>query len=111
VSLYILGAFLFLLGLLSSGQVVGFIASIELNPSYANGTAISTVNMITMWLGGIIQTLVGVVLDLAEGSTRVQHVYSANSYKIALSLIPIFLLISIFITVFGMKESYAETTT
>ncbi|MDR1665679.1 MAG: MFS transporter [Puniceicoccales bacterium] len=101
---FVLGAILFVLGLLSGGQVVAFIASVELNSADTKGTAVSVVNMITMLIGGFIQTSVGAVLDLAEGSARIPHVYSVRSYKMAFSLLPIFLLVSVILTSLGMHR-------
>lgn len=66
---------LFLLGLCSGGQVVGFIACVEFNSRQASGSAIAVINMIIMWLCGIVQTLVGYLIDLFKLYCDVQKTY------------------------------------
>jgi MFS family permease len=107
-SVYILGACLFLLGLLSGGQVIAFVASVELNDPSTKGTAVSGVNMMTMLLGGVVQTLVGHILDLVDNPTTTHHIYSSSSYRVGFGILPLALFINTCIVAFGMRECYAN---
>jgi MFS family permease len=77
---------LFVLGLCSGGQVVGFITCVELNPKRANGSAIAVVNMIIMLLCGVIQTLVGHLIHYFEYQYSQWQAYQFSLFSITLSL-------------------------
>jgi len=77
------------LGICSSGQVVGFIACAELNPPQTNASSIAFVNMIIMGFCGIVQALVGHMID------KFSTYYSdTTAYQIGLGTIVIALLLS-----------------
>lgn len=87
---------LFLTGLISSAEVIGFIAGLEANPLYLKGTSIAVVNMIVSILGGIGQPLVGYIMDAGEGQ---------SNYQLAMLLLPACLLAAIVLSL-SMKETY-----
>jgi MFS family permease len=78
---------LFVLGLCSSGQVVGFIACVELNTKQASGSSIAVINMIVMWLCGFVQTLTGYLIDLFKPCCNLQQTYQLSLCVVTLSLV------------------------
>jgi MFS family permease len=78
---------LFILGLCSSGQVVGFIACVELNTKQASGSSIAVVNMVVMWLCGFVQTFTGYLIDLFKPYCNLQQTYQLSLCVIVLFLI------------------------
>ena len=107
VSLLFLSVFIFILGLFSGGQVIGFIAGVESTPDFANGSSIAVINMITTVVGGSIQAFIGMAIDFLEKPVN-SHSYSIKSYKLAMSSIPILLLIVAFILIIFMKETFVK---
>lgn len=109
MSLFSLGIWLFLLGVLSSSEVVSFIVGIENAPHFARGSAIAAVNMIVMLLGAFLQPAVGFILDFVTDKqamlTGATH-YTQNDYRLALSILPISMLIGVIICC-CMRESYS----
>lgn len=100
-----LASLLFLLGVCSSPQVICFIVGVELNPIFAKGTAIALVNMIVMLLGGFMQPLVGLALDLQRQSGSLAN--SLHSFRIALSILPAALFVAALLSLF-IRESYGQ---
>jgi len=79
-------ALLFLTGFFGAPEVACFSASIEKNPPHASGSAVAVVNMITMFTGGLIQPVVGGLLDmLAPGDFRL----NAHDLRLALGVLPL----------------------
>lgn len=106
VSLPALAALLFFLGICSSPQVICFTAGVELNPVFAKGTAIALVNMIVMLLGGFMQPIVGLVMDMQRHGGVAGD--SLHAFRVALSVLPISLLIAFLLSLF-IRESYGQT--
>lgn len=118
-----LNVLMFLLGLLYSSQAIVFAVGRELSPENAAGTAIAATNMMVMLGAMFLQPLVGKLLDLSqlwhltntaspfleEAMPNVQElVHSAADYQLALSVIPIGILIAASLTFF-LRETYART--
>lgn len=114
---------MFILGLLYSSQAIVFAVGRELSPENAAGTAIAATNMMVMLGAMFLQPLVGKLLDLSQlwhvtdsaepvlqqVAPNVQElVHSATDYQLALSVIPIGILIAATLTFF-LKETYART--
>ncbi len=99
------------IGLASSVQVVGFAAGLEANPLPAAATSIACVNMIVMLLGGLLQPLVGVLLDHFSGSQTAiaSGDFSATDFRYAMILLPALSLLGIGACVF-LKETYGGKT-
>lgn len=97
------------IGLASSVQVVGFAAGLEANAPKAAATSIAVVNMIVMLLGGLLQPLVGVLLDhFAHSQSAVASGnFSANDFRIAMILLPAMSLVAIVICFF-VRETYGN---
>ena len=83
------------LGFCASGQVIGFIACAELNPPQTNASSIAFVNMIIMGFCGLIQALVGHMIDCYSLDYSI-----AVAYQIGLGTIVIALFATSFI--FGL---------
>lgn len=101
MNLWEFGALLLVLGFFSSPEVFTFISAVELNPIFVKGTSIAVVNMIVMLLGGMMQPIVGVLLDLQ--STRAD--YTLENFRIALLILPIFMAVGWGLSFF-VRESY-----
>ncbi len=98
---------LFAIGLASSVQVVGFAAGLEANPLPAAATSIACVNMIVMLLGGLLQPLVGVLLDhFAQSPAAISSGdFSAADFRNAMILLPALSLLGIISCAF-LRETY-----
>ncbi|KTD22128.1 major facilitator family transporter [Legionella lansingensis] len=109
---------MFALGLLYSAQCIVFAVGRELSPNEAAATAMAMTNMIVMLGAMFLQPLVGRLLDLSLSThlvapmqdipvDKLQHMYTANDYQFALSIIPIGIIIAAILTFF-LKETYAN---
>lgn len=96
------GALFFFLGIVSSAQVITFVASVEVNPRLCKGMAISVTNMIVMVIGGSLQPIVGWILDHMAGAGVTD--YSANDFRVAMAVLPGLALVGLCLSFF-LKES------
>lgn len=103
VSLNIL---LFLYGVFSSAELIVFIMAKENSGAELSGTVFAAVNMIVTLGGVVFQPLVGKLLDSFGDSQVVggERIYSVVDYQIALSVLPLSLLL-VTILAFFMKDS------
>ncbi len=96
----------FVFGFFSSAQVIAFAVGREISPDKSAGTAIAVTNMLTMIGGVLFQPLIGKILDwhwLHSGVGQVANgvrVYTTGDYQVALSVLPIALLLSVLLTLF-----------
>lgn len=100
---------LFGYGFASGGFLVCYAAAHEVNTSHSTGVAMGFMNMINMIGGAIAQPLVGAFLDwrwngVVENGIRI---YSLSTFKTALTLLPLCLLIAILTTPL-IKETYCK---
>lgn len=103
---YGLHTLLFIMGLVCSTQVITFVANMEITANFARGTAVAFTNMVVMLLGGLFQHFFGYILDFVQGSETIQiSEYSSTSFRIALTLIPCMLFLSL-IASFFIKETF-----
>ena len=116
-----LSILMFLLGLLYSVQSIVFAVGREVSPKEAAGTAIAMTNMIVMLGAMLLQPLVGRLLDWSliqrEALTpnavqglaadNLQHLYTAADYTLALSIVPVGIIIAAILTFF-LRETYAH---
>lgn len=100
-----LNIMLFLYGAFSATEIIVFIMGKENSGAKLSGTVFAAVNMIVTLGGVIFQPLVGKLLDSFGDSGIVQgeHIYTVVDYQIALSVLPISLLL-VTILVFFMKD-------
>jgi MFS family permease len=94
----LLSALLFACGVVSSPQVVCFVASLEANPPFAEGSSIAVVNMIVMLLGGIFQPVVGWLMHSSNAA------YNVESFRSALLSLPLLTLAGGFVAFFFLAK-------
>jgi MFS family permease len=108
ISLRLMMLMLFLFGLFSSSQILCFVMARENVKLKVAATAISFINFLVMLSGIILQPLVGRLLDW-QWSGKLMHssvrLYSIANYQKALVIIPVFMLLSTFLS-FYLKETY-----
>ncbi|MDR3441926.1 MAG: MFS transporter [Legionella sp.] len=99
---------LFVLGLGAGGQTVSFAVVKENNAPEYVGTASGFNNLSVLIGGAIFQPLVGYMLQHTNSWHVVNgvHVYSIESYKVALLVMPVCYLASLLIATFLLKESH-----
>jgi MFS family permease len=94
LSTWTTAALLFVLGVVSSPQVICFTVSMESNPHYASGAAIALVNTIVMLVGGIMQSAFGLILDFQfRFNLPDEGGYSIGNFRGALIILPIALFV------------------
>ena len=102
----------FIVGFCCGAQALCFALGKENNPIIFSGTAIAITNMLIMVGGMIFQPLVGTLLDLhthhAIGADGLP-IYTAGDYTFALSIIPIGVMASLFLSLL-LKETYCTST-
>ncbi|MGQ3892776.1 MFS transporter [Legionella sp. CNM-4043-24] len=100
-----LNVLLFLYGAFSATEIIVFIMAKENSGAQLSGTVFAAVNMIVTLGGVIFQPLVGRLLDSFGDSQLVagEHIYSVVDYQLALSILPISLLM-VTILAFFMKD-------
>jgi len=97
--LYLTYFFLFLIGIFSAAELLNFTLAIEMTSMKAKATAAAFTNFIVSCGDALIQPFVGFLLDMnwTGGIKEGVRVYTAHSYKIALSVLPIALLLALFL--------------
>ncbi|MBA3536882.1 MAG: MFS transporter [Tatlockia sp.] len=100
-----LNILLFFYGVFSATEIIVFIMAKENSGAKLSGTVFAAVNMIVTLGGVIFQPLVGKLLDTVGDSGVIsgEHIYSVVDYQIALSVLPISLLL-VTILAFFMKD-------
>ncbi|KTC71587.1 hypothetical protein Lbir_1640 [Legionella birminghamensis] len=100
-----LNVLLFLYGVFSATEIIVFIMGKENSGAKLSGTVFAAVNMIVTLGGVIFQPLVGKLLDTFGDSHVVggEHIYSIVDYQLALSVLPLSLLM-VTILAFFMKD-------
>ena len=100
-----LNILLFLYGLFSATEIIVFIMAKECSGAKLSGTVFAATNMIVTLGGVIFQPLVGKLLDTFGDSGIIggEHVYTIVDYQVALSLLPISLLL-VTILAFFIKD-------
>lgn len=99
---------LFLFGMFCSIEVVCFAVGRETSPRNVTGAAVSFVNLLVMFGGLAFQPMVGKILDIYWNGQKDLgiRVYDAHSFQVALSIIPICILVGVFLASFFLKESF-----
>ena len=99
---------LFFYGVFSSTELIVFIMAKENSGAQLSGTVFAATNMIVTLGGVIFQPLVGKLLDTFGDSGLVngEHIYMVVDYQVALSILPISLLL-VMIAAFFLKDARA----
>jgi len=100
-----LNILLFLYGLFSATEIIVFVMAKENSGALLSGTVFAATNMIVTLGGVIFQPLVGTLLDSFGDSGVVQgeHIYTVVDYQLALSILPLSLLM-VTIAAFFLKD-------
>lgn len=102
-------ALLFLLGLVSSPQVLIFVVASEIFPKVMTGTALALTNMICMVGGALFQPLTGKLLDIHWAKTLLMEndlrVYSVSDFQFAMSMVLICYIVNV-VLCWLLRESY-----
>lgn len=101
-----LNIFLFLYGFFSAIEIIIFIMAKETSGVELSGTVFAATNMIVALGGVVFQPLVGELLDTFGDSGIVggEHIYTLVDYQLALSILPLSLLL-VTILAFFIKEN------
>lgn len=102
---------LFGFGVFSSGFPLSFVVIQEMNPSQYTGAALGFMNTINQAVGAIIAPIFGMVLDFWWKGAMVDNIkiYATTDYAIALSVVPLLVIISIAFLPF-MRETNCRVT-
>ena len=105
LSYFSLNILLFLYGVFSSTEIIVFIMAKECSGAKLSGTVFAATNMIISLAGAIFQPLVGKLLDTFgdSGIVKGEHIYTMVDYQVALSILPLSLLL-VTILAFFIKE-------
>lgn len=109
LSLFSLMGLFFLIGLVTSSQVLSYPAVAELNPNYLTSTAVSIDSMCIMISGFVFQPLFGWLIQIGGEVQFVNGVpvYSASSFDHAMWIMPIAFVLSLILTAF-IRETYCR---
>lgn len=106
VSLLWLSVLFFVLGLVSSGQIMVFTHAIEINPLKISGIAVSLMNLFVMLNAAVLQPLVGALIDdINPPLLTAKHVYLGHSLMMALSILPVLFALSFIVSLFLKEDS------
>lgn len=105
LSYFKLNALLFFYGFFSSTEIIVFIMAKECTGAKLSGTVFAVTNMIVTLGGVVFQPLVGKLLDTFgdSGIVEGEHIYTVVDYQVALSILPISLLV-VTILAFFIKD-------
>lgn len=101
-----LNILLFFYGVFSGTELIVFIMAKENSGAELSGTVFAATNMIVTLGGVIFQPLVGTILDTFgdSGIVHGEHIYTVIDYQVALSILPISLLLVI-VAAFFLKDT------
>jgi len=101
---------LFFIGCASSGNLLCFAVAKDINRPSVVSTAMGFNNMSVVLSGAVFQPVVGWILaKLWNGAMENgAPLYTTGNYTLALSAIPICYLISLFIAILGIRETYGK---
>lgn len=98
LSFWVVSLCLFLYGVFTSTEILVFVMGKEATDARLSGTVFATVNMIVMLGGVVLQPSVGYLLDWCAskaGSVGGYYYYTVSDYQIALSVLPLSLVVVI----------------
>lgn len=99
----------FMLGFVTSSQVIGYPLITESNPSSLTGTSQGVAAVIIMGLAMVMQPLSGFLMDIGWGNVLIdgQPIYSYSDFMRAFSIFPISFIVSFFL-VLWVREPKAS---
>ncbi|MDP3561394.1 MAG: MFS transporter [Legionellaceae bacterium] len=107
LSYFSLNTLMFLYGIFSSVEIIVFVMAKENSGALLSSTVFAVVNMIVTLGGVILQPLVGTLLDMVSDNHLIGgvHIYTTRDYQIALTVIPISMVLMIITTCFLRDNS------
>lgn len=98
----------FAFGLTNTGVAIAYAVSTEIHESNVVGTSIAFTNMISIFVGALMQPLVGRLVDMVSGS-RAYNVETLllSDFQAGLKILPVCSLIAL-ILAFTVKETYCR---
>lgn len=98
---------MFCLGLSGSGIILSFAIVSDIAPDGAKSTSVGLTNTISLITAILFQPIIGWILNLlsSELNSKGLEYYTATHYRVALSVLPLLLLIAFFVGVFIARES------
>lgn len=110
LSLTMLIVLFFLVGFVTSSQVLSYPTIAELNPAVLTSTAVSVDSMTIMVSGAIFQPFFGWIMNLSWDHTTKNGIaiYSGHDFMNAMLIMPIAFVLSIFIA-WMIKETYCRS--
>lgn len=98
----------FAYGLTNTGVGIAYAVSTEINNKWVLGTAIAFTNMLSIFVGALLQPLVGFMIDkVAEGRTYNIEMLLLSDFQYALQILPISSFIAL-VLAFFIKETYCK---
>lgn len=109
-SLVIYSVLFFLLGLISSTQIISYPLVAESNLKILTATSVSVVSFTTLSGGAIFPPLFGYIMDRVGDFKIINniHVYSAADYHQAMWIMPLAMLVALIATFF-IRETYCQS--
>jgi MFS family permease len=100
----------FLIGFVTSSQVLSYPAIAELNPIALTGTAVSVASVTIMCSGNIFLPLFGWLLEFSGDKSIIDNtpVYTLQDFNLAMWIMPISFIVGIVIA-FLIRETYCES--
>ncbi|MCB1828552.1 MAG: MFS transporter, partial [Coxiellaceae bacterium] len=110
LSMFGIGAVMFLLGIAASSYVLNFVIANEVSSSHTRSTAIGFTNMFSVVSAPIFQPLIGLVLYLLSNHPNQTNfdAYSVVHFQEALLMIPIFVVIAAVLALWLPKRTISE---
>ncbi len=104
--LWLLSTLLFLFGFSLGSFMLVFTIGKELNPAFLTATVVAMINTSEPILNGLTEPVIGKLLDLTWDGTVQNgvHVFALHSYHLALSVLPMYLLIASVLLLFVKNE-------
>ncbi|WP_095141872.1 MFS transporter [Legionella lansingensis] len=98
----------FVFGITNTGVAIAYAVSTEIHESNVIGTSIAFTNMISIFVGALMQPLVGRLVDLASGP-RAYNVETLllSDFQAGLKILPLCSLVAL-ILAFTVKETYCK---
>lgn len=108
--LWVYSVLFFLLGLISSTQIVSYPTVAESNPRIITATSVSVVSFTTLAGGAVFQPLFGYIMD-KMGDFKIidnMHVYSPQDYHSAMLIMPVTMILALVATFF-IRETHCRS--
>jgi len=110
-SLVVYSVLFFLLGVISSTQIISYPLVAESNSRILTATSVSVVSFTTLSGGAIFPPLFGYIMDRAGDFKIVDHmhIYSASDYRQAMWIMPLAMFVALIATFF-IRETYCQSS-